>query len=230
MQYRQERLRVGFCRMDFKLRTNAKYFSDTDLLADLRKAAKTLGKNAIGQREYLELGTFSCKPFINRFGSWNNALNKAGLEVAVSKTISNEQLFENLEKIWRHFGRQPFYSEIRKPFSEYSVDTYCRRFGGWLKACEAFIRYKQDDPEFVKLFKEKSTGKTRAISEKLRLQVFKRDNYACVICGKSPATHRGTTLHLDHKVPFSKDGDNSPENLRTLCDKCNLGKGNEVNL
>jgi len=216
--------------MDFKLRTNAKYFSNADLLEDLWKAAKTLGKNTIGQREYLELGTFSCKPYINRFGSWNNALKEAGLEITVSKTISNEQLFENLEGIWRRLGRQPFYSEIRKPISEYAVDTYCRRFGSWLKACETFIRYKQDDPEFVKLFKEKSTGKTRAISEKLRLQVFKRDSYACVICGKSPAIHRGIILHLDHKIPFSKGGDNSPENLRTLCNKCNLGRGNEDNL
>ena len=96
-----------------------------------------------------------------------------------------------------------------------------------MKACEAFIKYKKDDPDFEKTFKQKSNTRSRTINEKVRLQVFRRDNYACVICGKSPAAHRGITLHLDHKVPFSKGGDNNAENLRTLCNKCNLGRGND---
>ena len=116
------------------------------------------------------------------------------------------------------------------PLSKYTPKPYTARFGGWMNACTAFIKYKKSDPEFEKLLNEKSTAKTRAINEKIRLQVFKRDNYACVICGKSPANNRGIILHLDHKLPFSKGGDNSPENLRTLCSKCNLDKGNDSNL
>lgn len=213
--------------MDFKLRINARYFSNEDLLDDLRNAAKTLGKNTIGQREYLKLGKFSCKPYINRFGSWNNAIKKAGLDKVKETKVSDEMLFENIEKIWLELGRQPFYGEIQKPLSRYTMKIYLNRFGGWMKACEAFIRFKKNDPEFEKLFKRKSNTRSRAINEKVRLQVFRRDNYACVICGKSPAAHRGITLHLDHKVPFSKGGDNSKENLRTLCNRCNLGRGND---
>lgn len=216
--------------MDFKLRTNAKYFSDNDLLADLRKTAKTLGKKTIGQREYLEIGQFSCKPFINRFGSWNNAIKKAELETVKETKVSDESLFENLERIWLKFGRQPFYGEIQKPLSKYTMKIYANRFGGWMKTCEAFIRYKKNDPEFEKIFKQKSGTKSRAINERIRLQVFKRDNYACVVCGKNPANNRGIILHLDHIVPFSKGGGNSLENLRTLCSKCNLGRGNDEKL
>lgn len=213
--------------MGFKLRTNAKYFSDDDILADLRKVAKILDKKTVGQREYLEKGQFSCKPFINRFGSWNNAINKAGLNEIRKTKVSDESLFENLEKIWVDLGRQPFYSEIRKPLSKYSIDTYTRRFGGWMKACEAFVKYKKNDPKFEKNLRQKSHVQPRTVNEKIRLQIFKRDNYACVICGKSPANYRGTILHLDHKVPFSKGGDNSLKNLRTLCSKCNLGRNND---
>ena len=213
--------------MDFKLRINARYFNDGDLLDDLRKVAKTLGKNTVEQREYLKAGKFSCKPYINRFGSWNNAVKKAGLDTVKETNVSDEMLFQNLEKVWLSLGRQPFYGEIRKPLSQYTMKVYINRFGGWMKACEAFIRFKKDDREFEKLFKLKSNTRPRTINEKVRLQVFKRDNYACVICGKSPATHRRITLHLDHEVPFSKGGGNNPENLRTLCNKCNLGRGND---
>lgn len=216
--------------MDFKLRANAKYFSDEEILADLRRVAKILNKNTLGEREYLENGKFSCKPFINRFGSWNNAIEKANLEKFNEKKVSDNLLFENLEKIWIKIGRQPFYGEIKKPLSRYSIDTYTRRFGGWMKACEAFIKYKKNDPEFEKILKQKSNSKSRTINEKIRLQVFKRDNYACKICGKNPANNLGVILHLDHIKPFSKGGDNSLENLRTLCSKCNLGKNNDENL
>lgn len=211
--------------MDFELRTNAKHVGDKELLEDLKRVVKLLGKEFISQTDYDLKGNFAHKNYYKRFGSWNKALQKAGLPIIVSKTISNEELFNNLEKIWLKLGRQPFYSEIRKPLSKYAVDTYCRRFGSWFKACESFIHYKKKDLKFIKLAKLKNTGRTRAINERLRLQVFKRDNFACRKCGRSPATHIGTILHLDHIVPFSKGGNNNLENLETLCNKCNLGKG-----
>ena len=216
--------------MDFKLRTNAKYFSNEELLDDFKRAAKLLGKATIGQREYIKQGRFSCKPYINRFGSWNRALKNAGLDVVNLRKVPDQELFDNLERIWRQLGRQPFYGEVRKPFSKYAVTVYSRRFGGWFKACKAFIRSRKGDPEFIKLLKQKPTSKPRFISEKLRLEVFKRDHYVCVICGNSPAIQKGVTLHIDHIVPFSKGGDGSSGNLRTLCDRCNLGRGNDANV
>ena len=216
--------------MDFKLRTNARYFTDKELLDDLKRVAGLLGKQTVEYREYLKRGKFSCKPYRNRFGGWNKALAAAGLKVEKLGRIPDQELFDNLETIWRQLGRQPFYGEIRKPLSKYVVTVYSRRFGGWFKACEAFIRSKKGDPEFSKLLKEKSTFRSRVISEKLRLQVYKRDRYSCVICGRSPAAQRGVILHVDHVIPFSKGGDTNLENLRALYDRCNLGKGNDADL
>lgn len=212
--------------MDFKLRTNAKYFTDEQLLDDLRLVSKKLGNRNISGREYINHGNFSQKVFYNRFGSWNEALQKAGLGVVREHEITDEALFENLEKVWLTLGRQPFYGEMKKPLSAYSTKPYDNRWGGWMKACEAFIKFKKNDTEFERL-REKSVAQSRTINEKIRLKVFKRDNYACVICGKSPANYRGVILHLDHIKPFSKGGDNSLENLRTLCNKCNLGRNND---
>jgi 5-methylcytosine-specific restriction endonuclease McrA len=35
----------------------------------------------------------------------------------------------------------------------------------------------------------------------------------------------GITLHVDHLIAFSKGGVTVLDNLQTLCDSCNLGKG-----
>ncbi len=213
--------------MDFKLRTNAKFSSNEELLKDLRKVAKKLKKNNVSFRDYVKHGTFSTKVFINRFGSWNKAVQKAGLDIIREHKITEKVLFNNLEKIWRSLGRQPFYSEMKSPLSEFTAKPYINRWGGWMKACSAFIKYKKGDIQFEKLLNQKSTAKSRTINEKKRLQILKRDNFSCVMCGRSPATQRGVILHVDHIKPFSKDGSNEVKNLRTLCSKCNLGRNND---
>lgn len=56
----------------------------------------------------------------------------------------------------------------------------------------------------------------------LRESILQRDGFRCVLCG---ATEKdGTKLHIDHILPISKGGKTTPDNLRTLCDRCNFGK------
>jgi hypothetical protein len=212
--------------MKFELRMDARHFSDEELLKDLASVAKQLSKESVTQKEYNEHGNFNHSTICNRFETWNNALEKAELKVSRRTNLSNEELFENLEIVWRTLGRQPSYTEITKPLSKYSVDVYTKRFSGWINACKKFIEYKNDDIKFVKFLKE-PPKRSRYINEKTRLKILKKDNYRCVKCGRSPATHLGIALHIDHIKPFSKGGDSSEENLQTLCDKCNLGKGND---
>ncbi len=69
-----------------------------------------------------------------------------------------------------------------------------------------------------------SKRSTRAISDKLRYQVLKRDNFKCCACGASPAKDPSVELHIDHIIPWSKGGETTVENLQTLCSKCNIGK------
>ena len=65
---------------------------------------------------------------------------------------------------------------------------------------------------------EKVMVKRRYISENLRNRIFQRDNWKCVNCKSNK------NLEIDHKVPFSKGGITSFNNLQTLCKKCNLIK------
>ncbi|WP_375419536.1 homing endonuclease associated repeat-containing protein [uncultured Hymenobacter sp.] len=40
-----------------------------------------------------------------RFGSWNNALAKAGLQCVQQRGASKKDLFKNLEEVWISIGR-----------------------------------------------------------------------------------------------------------------------------
>lgn len=61
--------------------------------------------------------------------------------------------------------------------------------------------------------------------KRLRFQILTRDNFTCQYCGRSPMTHPGTILHVDHKIPLSHNGSWEESNLITSCKECNLGKG-----
>ncbi|MCY4360814.1 MAG: HNH endonuclease [Gammaproteobacteria bacterium] len=54
---------------------------------------------------------------------------------------------------------------------------------------------------------------------RLRKQVFTRDGYRCVLCG------RASKLHCDHIQPLVSGGsETDPANLQTLCRGCHIQK------
>jgi hypothetical protein len=65
----------------------------------------------------------------------------------------------------------------------------------------------------------------KAISKKLRFEVFKRDSFICQYCGKSAPE---VVLEIDHITPVSKGGKNTITNLITACFDCNRGKSNRT--
>ena len=59
-----------------------------------------------------------------------------------------------------------------------------------------------------------------------RFNIFKRDNFTCIYCGRCSITD-GIKLHVDHLVPKSSEGAEHTENLVTACTDCNLSKANK---
>lgn len=65
-------------------------------------------------------------------------------------------------------------------------------------------------------------NKELGISKKIRFEIFKRDNFCCAYCGRTPPI---AILEVDHIIPKSKSGSNDINNLITSCFDCNRGKG-----
>lgn len=63
------------------------------------------------------------------------------------------------------------------------------------------------------------------VSLKLRFAIYERDNYRCKCCGKLGYK---TDLEIDHIIPISKGGKSTPDNLQTLCHRCNKAKGSDI--
>lgn len=118
--------------------------SNEDLFEDLRRVAKELQSDTVSYDAYKKHGKYSDEVFFRRFGKWNTALQKAGLKgTGFSKDkITEQQCFDEIERIWIKLGRQPTSTDIIKGgISIYSIDPFKRRFGGWRKALEAFVDY-----------------------------------------------------------------------------------------
>ena len=228
-----------------------KLIPDEEYFDDLRRVASLINKETVPYEEYRKHGKYSAEHIFSRFGRWNDFLKKAGLApTGFNKDkITEQECFDEIERMWRLLGRQPTSTDITKTgLCNYSIDTFKRRFGGWRKALEAFVEYiNATESEYQSCVSEPDTIRnstsnksekeneavtlpkhrtSRNINTRLRFKVLARDNFKCCACGASPAKDPSVVLHVDHIIPWSKGGETVIENLQTLCSKCNLGKSN----
>lgn len=237
-------------------KTGAKHeFCEGDALFfdDMRLVAKKLNKEYITGGDYKCHGRFSISAMLKRYGSWDAILEMAGLKstpyrLGKGKEISDEELFQDLERVWIKLGRQPTINDVKNGEFSFAQNTFTRRFGGWRGALEAFVKYINSEESLEVLnedtidttWKDSVDVKTdsqniesmsstyhktrRDINLRMRFKVMARDNFKCCICGRSPSSTPGLELHIDHIKPWSKGGETVMENLQTLCQDCNLGK------
>ena len=100
------------------------------------------------------------------------------------------------------------------------------------RRCRTYI-YKTADIEKairqakgLSIIRQNAQYERSIMSDALRFQILKRDNYTCQICGRRAKD--GVELEVDHIIPISKGGKTEPRNLQTLCKSCNRGKGTEM--
>jgi 5-methylcytosine-specific restriction endonuclease McrA len=203
--------------------------SDEEILSDLRRVSSMLNSSKVTQKLYEEHGQYDYSNVGRRFGTWNKALEAAGLSLSNQCNIPDEALFENILLLWQHYGRQPRRAELAQPPSTISQSAYIRRFKSWVVALEHFVEYANSADVSAPARSEEKTGSRttgRDPSLRLRFKVLSRDRFTCQHCGASPAKMLGVELHVDHIIAWSKGGETILANLQTLCSKCNLGKSN----
>lgn len=87
--------------------------------------------------------------------------------------------------------------------------------GFLIKVKKGIYKY---DPNYV------NKRKFKNFTLKQKKEIFKRDEYRCVQCGRSQDD--GYELHADHRVPQDKRGKKTVDNGQTLCSICNFRKKN----
>lgn len=72
-----------------------------------------------------------------------------------------------------------------------------------------------------------AAGQRALMTARLRASIKDRDHHTCQnpSCGASVAVEPNLLLEVDHIIPVSKGGTSEPNNLQTLCWRCNRTKG-----
>ena len=77
-------------------------------------------------------------------------------------------------------------------------------------------------------YRKSAAGQRSLMTARLRSHIKARDNHTCRYCSVSLAAEPHLLLEVDHIVPVSKGGQSTPENLQTLCWRCNRTKSNKL--
>lgn len=211
--------------------------SREEVLEAIKATASKLRTDVLTLQEFEAHTGIDGGPVRRIFGSWKGALTAAGLgQSTLGKRYTDEECFENMLSVWTHYGRPPQHDEMNRPPSVVGSKAYVRRWGTWRKALAAFVQRVNSEPlesTPPSLQQEEQPGEEpsepnrgpRDVPLALRYYVLKRDSFRCVTCGASPAISAGVVLHVDHIHPWARGGATVADNLRTLCQSCNLGKG-----
>jgi len=224
-----------------------KAMSDDELIGEMRRVLVLTGRDVLTVRDFNDHSIAHADAVRQRFGSWKAALDKAVIRQAeLGKRYTDQECYENIVRLWTHYGRQPQYHELKVPPSAVGPKAYVLRWGSWRKALAAFVEWanaeEQDDSEAdsVSIETSERTSQRPAVKPskfslssedhhevplKLKWKVHLRDRFRCLACGKSPANDLTVELHADHISPWADGGKTVLENLQTLCQNCNLGKG-----
>jgi hypothetical protein len=227
-----------------KMKQQTKHLTDEEIIKELQRVARSLPKNSLTKNDLKTASDIiSASTIRNRFGSWTKGLKAAELNIMMKqRRYSQLDYFENMLKVWTHYGRQPKYREMDLPPSIITSGAYEAKWVKWSNALLAFIDYINKDrissdievsgteksnnylPKKNK--KIGSVASSRNIPIGLRYNILRRDKFSCAICGRVPKIHN-ITLEVDHIIPFN--GNNTvAENLRTLCNECNGGKSDKI--
>jgi hypothetical protein len=123
--------------MDFKLEPYRRNISEETLLQDLIEVSKRLGKDCIGEREYNSNGQYSSGTFRRRFGSWSQALEKAGLKANNWQNVTDESYLQDIRLVAESLGKKSVTQAEYNDLGKYSSSAASAKFGTWLKALQA---------------------------------------------------------------------------------------------
>lgn len=77
-------------------------------------------------------------------------------------------------------------------------------------------------------WRKSAAGQRALMTTRLRNFIKERDGHACKTCFASVAVEPNLLLEIDHIVPVSRGRLSTPENLQTLCWRCNRTKSNKI--
>jgi hypothetical protein len=147
--------------------------SESDLIGELHRLADELGRTPTS-RDMADDGKYGTSTYVNKFGSWNDAIQQADLEIVRHRDVSREEMIIEIQRLADKLGQPPTVDQMRYQ-GQFGASTISSEFGSWnaavVEAGYEPVR-KKDVPE-EKLIEElirlaDELGKTPTAGEMLR--------------------------------------------------------------
>lgn len=131
-------------------------------------------------------------------------------------------------------ARERIYNHIKKNGLKAYTGEELRKIGEISDWARVIRQLKQDDIiEYdydtasssyliTKIGEYSKQTRRSGLTSKDLYRIRNRDGHRCQSCGKG--VNDGVKLHVDHKVPLEWGGNNTDDNLWTLCSSCNQAK------
>lgn len=81
------------------------------------------------------------------------------------------------------------------------------------------VHFEKEGPGHTLKVVVENGAERSPIPDRTIVETYTRDGFRCVYCESIER------LTIDHIIPVTRGGGNDPENLQTLCRKCNSAKG-----
>lgn len=146
--------------------------------------------------------------------------------------VDNQNSVTQAQIIMEYFENNPNKDVPHPEIVDWVTDEYRKRTGNVFRDPDRQIRQLHQKGFLIKVNKgvyryDPKLVKERSLedfSPALKEQIFKRDNYRCVICGRG--RKEGVEIHVDHIKPKDLGGKATLENGQTLCSQHNFLKKN----
>jgi hypothetical protein len=121
----------------FELKEYHRDVPDAQLLADLRALARRQGTASVAVLVYEREGRFAAGTLVNRFGSWNRALQAARLKIVRLRNVPQDLLIADLRRVARRLKVKWLKRTQYIALGRYTIGHIDGRFGKWDRAVEA---------------------------------------------------------------------------------------------
>ena len=148
-------------------------YSKNELLSILKDKEKRLGRSPKLEDLRNKKNLPSSQAYFRHFGSWNNALERAGLQINEKKNYKKEELIDLLKKKAEGLRRNPTINDLGKENKMPDSSVYKSKFGSWnnalietgLKINHTYRKWTKEEIKGWLIRKYKELGKTPGIRD-----------------------------------------------------------------
>lgn len=169
-----------------------------EIIAELRRVAEKLQTSTLNKSQFRPHSKIGIEAIVNTFGSWNRALEAAGIQttppgpssILKQPKISDDELLQEIIRLTKELGKEPSVTEFRA-MGRFGETSYRKRWGSFKNARQiAYAKYGFPQMQTVQI--ENSEGQEQTEPIPILTQVI------------VPQTYKPSELSRRKKVQFGE--------------------------